>query len=108
VIIRGGQNIYPPEIEALLMKHPKVLDSAVVAMPDPIMGERVCAYVIAAEGETLTFEEMVLFLKEQKIAMFKIPERLELLPKFPMVSDEYKVDKNTLRREVTDKLSRET
>lgn len=48
VIIRGGQNIQPAEIEGLLMEYPKIEDVAVVPMPDPIMGEKACAYVVPA------------------------------------------------------------
>ncbi|MEE8419623.1 MAG: AMP-binding protein [Dehalococcoidales bacterium] len=107
MIIRGGQNIYPAEIEALLIEHPKVQDLAVVGMPDPIMGERACVYVVPAEGETLTFEEMTAFLKAKNIAPFKTPERLELIDKFPMVSDDYKVDKKALRQDITSKLDEE-
>ncbi len=107
MIIRGGQNIYPAELEALLIEHPRVQDLAVVGMPDPKMGERACAYIIPVEGETLTFEEMIAYLKDKNIAPFKLPERLELIDKFPMVSDDYKVDKKTLRQDIARKLDEE-
>lgn len=107
VIIRGGQNIYPAEIEALLIAHPKVQDVAVVAMPDPVMGERACACVVPVKGERLSFEEMISFLKEKKIASFKLPERLELFDQFPTVADGYKVDKKALRQDMAEKLSQE-
>lgn len=105
MIIRGGQNIYPAEVESLLMGHPKVQDVAVVAMPDPVMGERVCAYVVPAKGETFVFDDMLSFLKGKRIASFKIPERLELIDRFPTVADGYKVDKKMLRQDIARKLS---
>ena len=63
IIIRGGQNIYPKEIEDLLLTHPKIMQAVVVGMPDPVLGERAWACVSLVEGETLAFEEMVDFLK---------------------------------------------
>lgn len=107
MIIRGGQNIYPAEIEGLLIDHPKVQDVAVVAMLDPVMGEKACAYVVSMKGETFTFDEMVSFLRQKNIAPFKLPERLELMDEFPTVADGYKVDKKVLRQDIAQKLSKE-
>lgn len=107
MIIRGGQNIYPAEIESLLIGHPKVQDVAVVAMPDAVMGEKACAYVVPTRGQTFTFAEMVSFLKRKNIASFKIPERLELIDTFPTVADGYKVDKKVLRQDIAQKLGKE-
>ena len=70
MIIRGGQNVYPVEIENILITHPKVTAVAVVAMPDPIMGERACAFIVPKAGEDFTFEEMASFLKEKNLAFF--------------------------------------
>ncbi|MFZ5631413.1 MAG: AMP-binding protein [Bacillota bacterium] len=107
IIIRGGQNIYPGEIESLLIAHPKVSNAAVVAMPDPVMGEKACAFVIpASSAEPLTFEEMVGYLKTKKLAMYKLPERLELVDSFPLAGDS-KINKVALRQMVTDKLKEE-
>jgi non-ribosomal peptide synthetase component E (peptide arylation enzyme) len=107
IIIRGGQNIYPGEIEGLLTTHPKVSAAAIVAMPDKIMGEKACAFVVLRKkGEQLTFEEMVEYLKSKKIAMYKLPERLEILDTLPVVS-ESKVDKKLMRQWVADKLKAE-
>jgi non-ribosomal peptide synthetase component E (peptide arylation enzyme) len=97
MIIRGGQNIYPAEIEGLLNEHPKVANVAVVGYPDKEMGERACAYVIPRAGETFTFKEMVDFLKGKNIAMFKLPERLEVVSAFPTVGDSGKIDKKVLK-----------
>ncbi len=101
MIIRGGQNIYPAEIEALLVTHPAIAAVAVVAMPDPVMGEKACAFVVAKPGCSLCFTEMVSFLKNKDIAPFKLPERLELTDKLPMVADGQKVDKKLLARHLS-------
>lgn len=106
IIIRGGQNIYPLEVENILIAHPKVLQVAVVSMPDPVMGEKGCAYVIPKEGQSLSMDEMVNFLLEKKIAKFKIPERLEIVERFPM-TESGKVIKKDLAAEVARKLKEE-
>jgi len=107
MIIRGGQNIYPIEVENMLVAHPKVLNVTIVAMPDPVMVEKACAYVIPKPGQTLTFEEMSEFLLEKKMAKFKIPERLEIVESFPMSGDGQKIIKGELTRMVTEKLKAE-
>jgi non-ribosomal peptide synthetase component E (peptide arylation enzyme) len=104
MIIRGGQNLYPAEIEGLLNGHPKVASVAVVGYPDRLMGERACAYVIAKKGQTFTFEEMVDFLKSKKLAMFKVPERLEIVSEFPAVGDSGKVNKEALKKDIAEKV----
>ncbi len=107
VIIRGGQNIYPAEIESLLQAHPKIADVAVVAMPDAVMGEKACAYVVPKAGQSLTLKEVSAFLTDQDIALYKIPERLELSAKLPMVGGETKVDKKALQQDIAAKLKTE-
>lgn len=104
IIIRGGQNISPIEIENHLIAHPKVLNVAVVPVPDPVMVEKACACVIPKEGEEFTFDEMVSFLKEKRIAPYKLPERLEIMAKFPMSGDGMKVNKRELAKDVSGKL----
>ena len=106
VIIRGGQNIYPFEIEGILMQHPKVKDIAIVRMADPVMGERQCAYVVPREGQTFEFEEMVSFLKSRKVASYKVPERLEILAELPLVAAANKVDRARLEEDIALKLKR--
>ena len=103
VIIRGGQNIQPGEIEDLLLAHGKIRQAAVVGMPDPILGERVCAYVIPRGDDRPTLEEVVAFLQSKKIAPYKLPERLEIVEGLPMVSDT-KVNKRLLSEDITAKL----
>lgn len=107
IIIRGGQNIYPGEIESLLLTHPSVGNVAVVGMPDPEMGEKACAFVIPKPGKQLTFDEMVSFLREKKIASYKLPERLEIISDFPVVG-EAKVNKKELREILLQKLKAES
>jgi non-ribosomal peptide synthetase component E (peptide arylation enzyme) len=107
IIIRGGQNIYPGEIENFLIAHPKIADAAVVAMPDQIMGEKACAFVIPVAGsEAITFEEMVEYLKSKKLAMYKLPERLEIVDAFPLAGGS-KINKVELRRMIAEKLKDE-
>jgi non-ribosomal peptide synthetase component E (peptide arylation enzyme) len=108
MILRGGQNIYPIEIENLLVTHPRVQDCAVVAMPDPVLTERACAYIVPRPGETMTFDDMVGFLRAKHIASFKIPERLEIRNKLPLLPDVGKVDKKLLRQDIAEKLKVET
>lgn len=105
MIIRGGQNIYPAEIEGLLNNHPKVASVAVVGYPDREMGERTCAYVILKPSQEFTFDEMVDFLKGKKLAMYKLPERLEIVDDFPTVGDSGKVNKETLKKDIAEKVS---
>jgi len=107
IIIRGGQNIYPREIEDYLLAHRKITNAAVVPMPDPLMGERACAFVTVKKGESFTFDEMVEYLKGKKIAMFKVPERLEVVESFPIVGDSGKIDKKVLAKTIADKLKAE-
>ncbi|MEM9173699.1 MAG: AMP-binding protein [Myxococcota bacterium] len=83
VIIRKGENISAQEIEDLLYPHPKIADVAVIGLPDPASGERVCAVVQCAPGETLSFDEMVAFLLEGELMKQKLPEQLELIEEIP-------------------------
>lgn len=108
MIIRGGQNIYPAEIEGLLNEHPKVSSVAIVGYPDREMGEKCCAYVIPKPGQGFTFDEMIAFLKEKQIATYKLPERLEVVPEFPAVGDSGKVNKETLKKDIAEKIKSKT
>ena len=86
VIIRGGENIPVVEIESLLYRHPAVAQVAIVAYPDPRLGERACAFVVPKPGQGFDLAAMVEFLKAQKMAVQYIPERLivrESLPATP-------------------------
>ena len=106
LIIRGGQNIAPSEIENYLLAHPKVKQAAVIGMPDPVYGERVCAYVVPRGDEPPILEEILSFLRSKKIAPYKFPERLEVTDSLPMISDT-KVNKRILVEDITVKLTQD-
>lgn len=102
IIIRGGQNISPLEIEDHLLRHPAVAEAAVVKMADPEMGERVCAFVVAArDAAAPTLEQLCAFLLGQGLAKFKLPERLELVARMPMNPAGTKVNKRMLEESLT-------
>jgi 2,3-dihydroxybenzoate-AMP ligase len=106
LINRGGEKISAEEVENLILMHPAVQNVACVPMPDAALGEKMCACVIPRRGATLTLAEVVAFLLTHEIAKFKLPERLELLPDFP-VSTFGKVSKKALGEMVADKLAQE-
>ncbi len=83
LIIRGGVNISPEEIESLVVAHPKVVEVAAVGYPDPRLGERICIAVVPKPGETLTLEEINTFLAGKDIAKYKYPEVLEIMTVLP-------------------------
>ncbi|MDX2142078.1 MAG: class I adenylate-forming enzyme family protein [Rhodospirillaceae bacterium] len=87
LIIRGGMNISPDEIDHLLAHHPKVVETAVFGVPDEILGERVCLAAVPKPGVTLTLDDFKDFLHEKGVAIFKWPERLmvvDALPRNPL------------------------
>ena len=106
LINRGGEKISAEEIENLILTHPAVQNVACVPMPDPILGERMCACIILRSGRTLTLEELVAFLADQEIARHKLPERLEIMEEFPM-SPFGKVSKKDLTEKIALKLKEE-
>jgi acyl-CoA synthetase (AMP-forming)/AMP-acid ligase II len=86
IIIRGGLNITPREIEDLLLDFPEVDRAAVVGLPDERLGERVCACVVLAAGTSLAFGAMVDRLRAVGLATYKLPERLEILDGLPVTA----------------------
>ncbi|MBU2455848.1 MAG: o-succinylbenzoate--CoA ligase, partial [Proteobacteria bacterium] len=104
MIIRGGQNIYPAEVEGLLNDHPAVASVAIVGYPDREMGEKCAAYVTVKAGMTFDFKTMADYLKSKEIAMFKLPEHLEIVDEFPAVGDSGKINKETLKKDIRVKL----
>jgi acyl-CoA synthetase (AMP-forming)/AMP-acid ligase II len=96
IIIRGGTNITPLEIEELLLEHPKVARVAVVGYPDRRLGEKVCAVVVPAGGDKPTLAELTAFLEARRIARQKLPERLEFVRELPLTATG-KVEKFLLR-----------
>jgi len=99
LIIRGGQNIFPADIEAALSHHPKILEVAVLGVPDAEMGERVCAFLVCAEGKPVELSEIKSFLEAKGLARFKWPERIEIVKSLPRVASGYKIDKKKLRED---------
>jgi fatty-acyl-CoA synthase len=83
MIIVGGFNTYPAEIENFYLRHPKILDVSIIGVPDPVLGEVVMAFVIPKAGVTLTPQEVRDFAKDQ-IANFKIPRHVEIVAEFPL------------------------
>jgi len=106
IIIRGGENISAVEIENLMSGHPGLVDAAVVGMPDKILGERICAYVVPAPGVKPKLEEVVAFLKSKGASVLQCPERLETIEELPMTKVG-KVDKKGLREDIRKKLELE-
>ena len=99
MVVRGGMKISAAELEGFLAGHPKVADVAVVAYPDEVLGERACAIVVPRPEVSVTLEEIVAYLREEGIATFKLPERLEIrdeLPRNPLGK--------ILKRELRDEL----
>jgi fatty-acyl-CoA synthase len=83
MVIRGGENVYPREIEEFLYRHPKVQDVQVIGVPDVRYGEEICAWIRLREGVTATSEEIVTFCRGQ-IAHYKIPRYIKFVDMFPM------------------------
>jgi non-ribosomal peptide synthetase component E (peptide arylation enzyme) len=75
-------------------------------MPDPVLGERVCAFIKPKKDEKITFEEIVSYLKEKKTSVLYLPERIEMIDEMPL-TNVGKVDKIRLREEIKEKLRRE-
>lgn len=98
MIIRGGLNIYPQEIEAVLMKHLKVMEAAVIGLPDDDLGEVVCAVIRLKNGNVSSEEEIKSYLKEQ-MAIYKIPAKVLFTVEFPVTASG-KIQKLKLRDQV--------
>ena len=106
LINRGGEKISCEEIENLILGLPQVRQVSLVAMPDPVFGEKACACVVLRPGSELTFGDLIGHLRKQGIASFKLPERLEVMASFP-VSPVGKILKRELRDIVAQRLSSE-
>ena len=107
IIQRGGEGIIPKQIEDLLNRLPGVEKSAVVAMPDPRLGEKACAYVVTKQGHALTFDGMVAGLKAMGASVLLLPERLELVSELPKTSVG-KIDKKALQKDIREKVECES
>ena len=103
MIIRGGENIYPREIEEFLYRHPKIQDVQVIGVPDAKYGEEVCAWVRLRPGEALEAEALRQFCQGQ-IAHYKIPRHIRFVEDFPMTITG-KIQKFVMRRMMTEELA---
>jgi len=83
MIIRGGENVYPREVEEFLYTHPKVSDVQVIGLPDPKYGEEIMAWVKVKPGEQVSAEELIAFCRGQ-IAHYKVPRHFKFVDAFPM------------------------
>ena len=83
LIIRGGSNISPVEIERVLMAHPVVRDAAVVGLPDPELGQRVAGFVQLADGAQSVDPDEILAFATERLADYKVPETLEIVDRIP-------------------------
>lgn len=106
LIIRGGKNISAVQVEAEIASHPGVAMVAVVAMPDDVFGERVCAYVVPVEGGELTLDALCDHLGARGVGKELYPERLEVVEQMPMASGG-KIAKGVLRAEIAERLRQE-
>ncbi|SKA40001.1 fatty-acyl-CoA synthase [Enhydrobacter aerosaccus] len=102
MVIRGGENVYPREIEEFLYRHPKVQDVQVIGVPDQKYGEEICAWIKLRDGQSATPEEIKEFCKGQ-IAHYKIPRYVEFVDAFPMTITG-KIQKFVMREETIGKL----
>ncbi len=98
MVIRGGENLYPREIEEFLYRHPKVQDVQVIGVPDQKYGEELCACIIVREGQTLTEDEVKQFCKNE-IAHYKVPRYVHFVDSFPMTVTG-KIQKYLMRQEI--------
>ena len=100
----GGQNISAPAVEEEVLAHPRVAMAAVVGMPDPVVGERVCVYVVTRDQEELPLEELTSFLHERGVSKYMWPERIVRLDELPTGSGG-KIGKAQLRADIESRLS---
>jgi len=103
MLIRGGENIYPREIEEFLYTHPKVEEVEVIGVPDAKYGEEVCAWIKLREGEQMTAEEIRDFCKG-RIAHFKVPKHIKFVESFSMTVTG-KVQKFVMREQMKEELA---
>jgi fatty-acyl-CoA synthase len=102
MVIRGGENIYPREVEEYLYRHPKIEDVTVVGIPDAKYGEELCAWIRLKAGETSSAEEITAFCRGQ-IAHYKIPRHIRFVDAFPMTVTG-KIQKYLIRNQMIEEL----
>ncbi len=103
MINRGGESISAAEIEKLISSHPAVALVAVVPMPDPVMGEKACAYIQPMPGAELDFDAVIAFLKDNKASVLQLPERIEFMEKIPLTQTG-KLNKRALTEDICKKI----
>jgi fatty-acyl-CoA synthase len=106
MIIRGGENVYPREVEEFLYQHPAISEVQVFGIPDKKMGEEVCAWVLLNEGATLSADDIKAFCKDQ-ITHFKIPRHIRFVSEYPMTVTG-KIQKFVMRDEMLASLTQNT
>ena len=102
VIIRGGANLYPAEIESFLITHPDIENAQIFGVPDERMGEEICAWIKLKPNKTLTQEDIKLFCKD-KISHFKVPRYIKFVDAFPINANN-KLLKNVMREKAAHEL----
>jgi len=102
MIIRGGENIYPKEIEEFIYTHPKVKDVQVIGVPDQAMGEEIMACIILKDGEEMEVAEMKQYILDH-MAKHKVPKYIDFVTGFPM-NAAGKIQKYKMREEAIEKL----
>jgi fatty-acyl-CoA synthase len=102
MVIRGGENIYPREIEEFLYRHPKIQDVQVFGVPDSRYGEELCAWIRVRPGESLEEDEVRAFCQDQ-IAHYKIPKHIRFVDEFPMTVTG-KIQKFVMRAQMQEEL----
>ena len=107
IIIRGGQNISAAEVENIVKGHPSLLDAAAVDMPDERLNEKVCIYVVPQPGQNITLSDITSFMKKEGVAVYKFPERLEIVDEIPR-NPLGKALKGPLREDIRKKLNSES
>ena len=103
MLIRGGENIYPREIEEFLLRHPKVQSAQVFGVPDHRLGEEVCAFIVLKAGQSATAEEIQSFCRGQ-ISHHKVPRYIRFVPEFPMTATG-KPQKYVMREQIVSELA---
>ncbi|HGG1796419.1 TPA: medium-chain fatty-acid--CoA ligase [Escherichia coli] len=107
IIVRGGENISSREVEDILLRHPKIHDACVVAMPDERLGERSCAYVVLkAPHHSLSLEDVVAFFSRKRVAKYKYPEHIVVIEKLPRTASG-KIQKFLLRKDIMRRLTQD-
>ncbi len=102
-ILRGGETISAVAIERLITSHPGVVEAAVIGMPDKVFGERICAYVTLKEGTSLSFQDLVAYLRSIGASVLQLPEHLEIIDTIPRTKVG-KADKKVLKEDIRKKL----